>query len=1455
MVQTKIVRPSQLGEPGFGLGTYNKAVHYVGHTKTVLESQKLLTSLDEFLSHILLKEPPIESQFERLLVDLDLLRRTAYKMLGDGSKELVFGLLSFVIHYREQDKFPMFHKVAVRILENCIALLKPLLQNVQDKSLSLYLNKCSDVCNIIGDTKYTTFIANAYFNYGIALWKISRKEEASAAWSRYIKLQSSALADSDISVFAKKIERIAIASMELKQYSKAAALLIEATTKTFALDASRIGDMSNSESIGTIITRLKDSEHLLMTLANCLGHIGDVSVINLDFPEISMPCRGVVMEWLTRILISSRKKSRSCEVSDILVRKLTRLYRDQYPIRMARSILLNFSSSISRDQKKESLLLLKTAIERLNAGPYNADARLVRFKDDMVASLSLYHSILEYQLLNPECPLLSNSVALWSRLINSANMDKAIMEKQILLANLNILCDFLSIRGETTSLILILHCMRKVDVVNSQLMWKCCIQLSRLYLRLGLTGQSSELLQTAYSLINGFEASTDQQTSLYLADIDYLISIGNLERASSRMLLIREYMCEKKCSSLSVNAQIFLSISRLLKELGRYQESIGYAKTGIKLLNQSIHSLRLSSNESANSPDTAPFGSCATWPLVSQLLENHEQLFRVYDAIGMVRETEFYMSETTKLARSVQSAIHAEFYELLQADFLTRSGNIQKAEPILLAAMSSSNLRENHLHSILVKYYLLRYFRRIGNDESASEMHDAILDLIYATTGDNNVDTQHSSDLEGMFTRLSLQSSEGSGTRQRKDSIDNHFGLRRLEANILRAHAIQLLSDNNWSEAKESLDQASRYSGILLGDRAMQSALESQFHLQVFESQLRSDPVFGVLQDSALSIPNIVPPSGGKKTSTPAVTRGRRAKSTVSSKGLQDAHKALQQSRQLVLDSFVHASKVCSAFERRVIANQAGKILLLQSATEPPDSSTPACASNFFFELSRGLSIQRDASAVDASLYPSPELLQPDSTLDSVLDLNAFQQEYVNSIPDNWVAVSVSLSEESGDLIVSRFQANESPFLLRLPLNRHCSRDADEDSFSFADAKAELHEIITKSNATAKASRELHEKGKVLKQQWWSERRELDQRLEELLTNMEYCWLGGFRGILSGLKCNSELSSRFYNSFMSILTKHLPTRRSARTRQSTAKNRATDVKIDPRVLELFLGLGDPNIAENAELLEDLIYFTLDILQFHGEYNAYDELDMDQITVDIQEIIRSYYESLHDEDDRVEHLVLILDQTVQMFPWESLPCLRKTSVSRVPSLTKTGGYILNPSADLRNTESLFSQRLKELPEWEGVTGRAPDEAEFKRLLETKDLVLYFGHGGGEQYIRSSQVKNLECCSAAFLMGCSSGLLHDSGDFEPWGTPANYLIGGCPTLVANLWDVTDKDIDKFSDAMFQSWGLYGENSDISSELGERGNLHLGEAVAKSRDSCILKYLNGAAPVIYGLPLALA
>lgn len=207
---------------------------------------------------------------------------------------------------------------------------------------------------------------------------------------------------------------------------------------------------------------------------------------------------------------------------------------------------------------------------------------------------------------------------------------------------------------------------------------------------------------------------------------------------------------------------------------------------------------------------------------------------------------------------------------------------------------------------------------------------------------------------------------------------------------------------------------------------------------------------------------------------------------------------------------------------------------------------------------------------------------------------------------------------------------------------------------------------------------------------------------------------------------------------------------------------------------------------------------------------------------------------------------------------------------------SGAFILNPGGDLINTQAKFEEPLQGMSNWNSIVQRAPEEAEMKDCLENRQIFLYFGHGSGGQYIRPRVIKKLERCAVALLMGCSSGALTEAGNFEPYGTPIDYLLAGCPALLATLWDVTDKDIDRFSYTVLEKWGLFGRQPAVTSSpvkksakqkgksKGKETNknkdlqqhpMSLDEAVAQGRDSCILRYLNGAAPVVYGIPVFLS
>jgi separase len=501
------------------------------------------------------------------------------------------------------------------------------------------------------------------------------------------------------------------------------------------------------------------------------------------------------------------------------------------------------------------------------------------------------------------------------------------------------------------------------------------------------------------------------------------------------------------------------------------------------------------------------------------------------------------------------------------------------------------------------------------------------------------------------------------------------------------------------------------------------------------------------------------------------------------------------------------------------------------------------------------------AAFSDPLLWPTESPSTIDLTGEICLN---FTENYVDILPENWNVLSLSLSADQTEFVVSRLQKNRSPFLLRLPLRRGTSDDDEEEQFTFEDGKDEMQELIKMANQSAHAAKA--QTDKQSKKEWWKNREALDQQMESLLQNIENIWFGGFRGVFSPLSRDSSALAKFSSAFQGILDKHLP------SRQKGGKASSPRLMLHQNVVELFIGLRDLEQQEEPEdTLMDLLYFVVDILQFQGERNAYDEIDFDMMVVDTLDALRCYHETARDElsSRSPSHTVLVLDKALHLFPWESLPCLHGFPVSRVPSLEclrdrvlqfrdsrsgavldrTSGAFILNPTGDLRTTQATFEENLSAQKSWTGIIKREPTEDEFRTSLETKDLFLYFGHGSGAQYIRGRTVKRMNKCAVAFLMGCSSGTLTEAGEYEPYGTPMNYLHAGSPALVATLWDVTDKDIDRFCTSTFETWGLLGKKG-----KPRPAGVGLDVAIAGARETCVLKYLNGAAPVIYGVPVFL-
>jgi len=359
--------------------------------------------------------------------------------------------------------------------------------------------------------------------------------------------------------------------------------------------------------------------------------------------------------------------------------------------------------------------------------------------------------------------------------------------------------------------------------------------------------------------------------------------------------------------------------------------------------------------------------------------------------------------------------------------------------------------------------------------------------------------------------------------------------------------------------------------------------------------------------------------------------------------------------------------------------------------------------------------------------------------------------------------------------------------------------------------------------------------------EWWAQRTRLDTKMKDVLERLEASWLGRWKGVLLGHPVNKD------------------------HQESTA---STAGQLQEKILHLC------GCEPDIQLLEVLVSSSSHLSRKETADAITEITGLDPSSPSLSQLVDEFKEltsSLFSRDSKMKDpsrtgssseivsrhpVILILGKDIQHLPWESIPMLYDHPVTRVPSLqfllskvscqkqlthvdpVKTF-YALNPQNNLPNTQKMFQKWFESEDGWQGVTAKAPTQEEFSKALTDHEMFIYFGHGTGREFLQGDDIQRLDCRAVTLLMGCSSGKLMVGGECEPRGMVLNYLLAGCPAIVANLWDVTDKDIDRFSESVLKQW------------LHPDTHFSLPEVLSQSRQACKLKYLIGASPVLYGLP----
>ncbi|KAI0298727.1 peptidase family C50-domain-containing protein [Multifurca ochricompacta] len=830
------------------------------------------------------------------------------------------------------------------------------------------------------------------------------------------------------------------------------------------------------------------------------------------------------------------------------------------------------------------------------------------------------------------------------------------------------------------------------------------------------------------------------------------------------------------------------------------------------------------------------FTNGVEWQIAEGLLETTLSLARVYFRRGSVREAEYFMREAEQLASAINAPALLCRVLTMKVELELQLRQLDAALITLRTATASldeiTNLDVAELH-------------KLCGERNELMLQDKDAQLQYAEA------LKKLEELDGLFSGLDAHTRRSSVTFS-----SPHNPARSLEppapalfSAVLRQH-IWLLR-NDIGDEYESLLQKLSHLAPLTDIQSEERSLLAKLTLHDVYDHFQEDMFLSSIRESVLSLPMGI--SGDKSlfmsTSAQVIMRT-----------LTDAEKLFHSD----LTSIAHRGSVPRV---REAASSLALIRSFQSSLGGNDSSLlvanllDTCANvTLRREILEVISYKTPSKTRDDFRWPlltagverlgdskarrkGTILFNSDDDTDEQsedrlltgywesirtkyqqlsFNLTSLAQSKVANLPANWTIVHIYVTEDQSTMFACRQRANQLPLVFSLPLKGR--REAEDEHLTFEDAISELREIIRLSNESTKSAINVKGKDQSARATWWADRMALDKRLKELLESIEFCWFGAFKTILSEQVSVPEDAMSVFRGRIDRIFQQ--------TIGAQGKKQSTRMHLDNSLLECFSRLS-PKCRD--EELEDLVYFILDLYQFHGVQVAIAEVDVDHVVIDFRMALEEHAARTRDRiiSQEDEHVFLVLNKSLQEIPWESLPVLRGRSVSRIPNVdflvdrlefaqrrrrlgnqtseqyngrtrldASSTYYVLNPSGDLDSTERRFSPWLRSMQEvgWDGIIGRAPSEQEFSHALEKNELLIYFGHGGGEQYIRSHKIRHLPQCAATMLWGCSSGLLRDMGEFDRIGTPYNYTLAGCPTLIANLWDVTDRDIDKLTQAVF-------------------------------------------------------
>nr|XP_014347491.1 PREDICTED: separin [Latimeria chalumnae] len=412
-------------------------------------------------------------------------------------------------------------------------------------------------------------------------------------------------------------------------------------------------------------------------------------------------------------------------------------------------------------------------------------------------------------------------------------------------------------------------------------------------------------------------------------------------------------------------------------------------------------------------------------------------------------------------------------------------------------------------------------------------------------------------------------------------------------------------------------------------------------------------------------------------------------------------------------------------------------------------------------------------------------------------EIEDFKQQ-LKEIPDGMTVcvlslVSVHPGAVGDTLLVSRLEKGCTPVTVQIPT---------------AQSEMPLSSLLCKFDSFLEEQKTInYETDKKI---WWEGRADLDKRMKLLMDSMEVYCLSCWKGML------------------------LPSSKDPEVEEEA-------LALQNRLAQC--GLQDPS----RELLKVILNGSHLLTSKHVKMLSYGLCQ--KRPEEASALLQAAVDKLRNRTGQSNGpLVLVLDKHLQKLPWENIPLLRSRPVTRLPSLRFLLSYSIiqkihaNCNVFMLWFTLCFNPLFCSEKGWIGVIGKAPTPDQVQLALTSQDLYVYCGHGAGVHFLDGLSIQKLDCRAVSLLFGCSSAALAVRGDLEGAGIVLKYIMAGCPLVLGNLWDVTDRDIDRYTEALLRSWLKAGSKAPLL------------DYVSQAREAPKFKYLIGAAPVVYGLPVLL-